>query len=138
MLMAASLEFRWGVILLFYLEVEGISPRLLHLLGVLRQPPRVDNNNSSHRDRSSLRASRVASLSPERPRDGRGVGRPLQGSLLKEHLKSLVGRAFNSLVVHLVVQDLAVDLASLMVSLATRLLSVLDIRIIHLVRGQLH
>lgn len=54
------------------LEVEGISPKLLHLLGVLRHPPRVDSS-SSHQDRSSLKASRVASLSLGRAGDGRRV-----------------------------------------------------------------
>lgn len=57
--MVASLEFRLGVTLSVGLQVEGISPRLLHLLGVLRHLPRMDSSSSnSCQDRSSLRASK--------------------------------------------------------------------------------
>lgn len=80
----------------------------------------------------------MASLSPGRAGDGRRVGRPFQGSLLREHLKPLVGRAFNSVVDHLELEDLEVELALLVVSLATRPLSVLDVCISQLVKGQPH
>lgn len=101
-------------------ELEGIIPRLLHLLGVSRHPLRVCSSNKVFsQGRSSFRAKRVETLSLRRIETDRGVGIVSQGSPLSVHIKPLVGVVSNNPVGRLEVEDLVGEIASPVVSLDT-------------------